>query len=66
MFGDVLDSFGTSEKDIVEAITPSVIQLIVIGIFAWIASYLYFAFLINFAERITKKTRLAYLRSILQ
>ena len=64
LFGDVIDEFGGS-TDIVEAIRPIVIELLVIGAFIWLTSYFYFAFLVIMSERLGRKTRVAYLKAIL-
>jgi hypothetical protein len=65
LMGDIVDNYG-SKTDIVDLIAPIALQLTVIGIFIWVTSYFYFAFLVIMSERIGKKTRQAYLRSILQ
>ena len=64
LFGDIVDSFG-GNTDIVEAIKPIAIELVVIGGIIWVTSYFYFAFLVIVSERLGKKTRIAYLRAIL-
>jgi ATP-binding cassette, subfamily B (MDR/TAP), member 1 len=64
LFGDIVDDFG-SKFDIVEAIRPMAIELVIIGAFIWLTSYLYFVFLVIVSERIGKKTRVAYLKAIL-
>ena len=65
LFGDVVDSFGKN-FDIVAAIRPIAIELTIIGAFIWLTSYFYFAFLVMVSERIGRKTRVAYLKAILQ
>ena len=42
------------------------IELVAIGGGIWITSYTYFAACIVMSERITKKTKVAYLRAILK
>ena len=37
-----------------------------IGLFIWVTTYLYFTFLVIMSERVGRKTRVAYLRAILQ
>ena len=49
----------------VEALKPTVITLAVIGGIIWVVTYLYFVMLVILAERIGKKTRVAYLKAIL-
>jgi hypothetical protein len=64
LFGDITDEFGKS-YDIVDAIRPIAIELTVIGLFIWLTSYFYFAFLVIMSERVGMKTRVAYLKAIL-
>lgn len=45
---------------------PLCLILTIIGGVVWVTSYLYYVFLIIMSERIGKKTRVAYLRSILK
>lgn len=60
-----MDSFGKN-FDIVEAIKPIAIELLIIGVFIWVTSYFYFAFLVIMSERVGRATRVAYLRAILR
>jgi len=64
LFGDIVDKFG-SNGNIVDAVRPIAIELTLIGVFIWITSYLYFAFLVMMSERLGRKTRVAYLKAIL-
>jgi len=41
----------------VDLIGPIALELTIIGIFIWVTSYFYFAFLVIMSERIGKKTR---------
>lgn len=45
---------------------PLALMLTAIGGVMFVTSYLYFVFLVIMSERIGKKTRVAYLRSILK
>jgi ATP-binding cassette, subfamily B (MDR/TAP), member 1 len=65
LFGDITDEFGNS-FDIVDAIRPIAIELCIIGGVVWVTSYFYFVLLVIMSERIGMKTRVAYLRAILQ
>jgi ABC-type multidrug transport system fused ATPase/permease subunit len=69
LIGDVIDSFGTSATDPDEALrTISLMSLIftLVGIVIWITSYVSYAFLLIFSERIARKTRIKYLEAILR
>jgi ATP-binding cassette, subfamily B (MDR/TAP), member 1 len=65
LFGDIVDEFG-GDKDIVEVIRPVAIELVIIGAIIWVTSYFYFTFLVMVSERLGRKTRIAYLKAILQ
>jgi ATP-binding cassette subfamily B (MDR/TAP) protein 1 len=70
IFGDVINSFGNpdldSNSDFIAPFRKLSIELTVIGVGIWITSYLYFTSCIILSERIGKKTKVAYLRSILK
>ena len=66
LFGDIVVNFTDPSTSIVDAINPLCMQLLIIGGVMFASSYFYFVFLVIMAERITKKTRVAYLRSILK
>jgi ATP-binding cassette subfamily B (MDR/TAP) protein 1 len=68
LFGDIVvnfTSFTDPSHSIVDAINPLCVRLLMIGGIMFVASYFYYVFLVILAERIAKKTRVAYLRSIL-
>jgi ABC-type multidrug transport system fused ATPase/permease subunit len=65
LFGDIVDEFGDI-KNIVDTIRPLAIELLIIGAIIWITSYFYFTFLVIVSERLGRKTRIAYLKAILQ
>ena len=48
-----------------DALRPTVITLAIIGGVIWLFTYMYFVQLVILAERIGKKTRVAYLNAIL-
>jgi ATP-binding cassette, subfamily B (MDR/TAP), member 1 len=66
LFGDIINDFGTPGSKISDTINPLALQMTIIGGVMFVTSYLYFVFLVIMAERIGKKTRVAYLRSILK
>ena len=66
IFGDIINSFGPNSKNVVDAMRPIAIQMTAIGLFIWVTTYLYFTFLVIMSERVGRKTRVAYLRAILQ
>ena len=65
LFGDIINTFQDGSTTMVEALKPTVITLAVIGGIIWVVTYLYFVMLVILAERIGKKTRVAYLKAIL-
>ncbi len=66
IFGDIINSFGPNSLNVVDKITPIAIQMTAIGGFIWLTTYLYFTFLVIMSERVGRKTRVAYLKAILQ
>lgn len=68
LFGDIADSFeGHMEpKDILAKITNVSKILTFIGLAVWLGSYLFFTFLVIVSERVGLKTKVEYLKSILQ
>lgn len=67
LMGNIIDSFAnTHATTVFEAVRPTIIAMVSIGGFIWIVTYVYFVSLVIMAERITKKTRVAYLRAILK
>ena len=66
LFGNIINSFGPNEKDVLSVIRPISIQFACIGVAIWILTYVYYTFLIVVSEKIGKKTKVAYLKSILQ
>ena len=67
LIGYILDSFSPDvpqdEKD--DTINLMSLIFVLIGLGSWILSFFYYTAFIVFSERIIKKTRLHYLRSIL-
>jgi ABC-type multidrug transport system fused ATPase/permease subunit len=68
LLGNIIDSFSVPGQttSIFEAVRVTVIAMVSIGAFIWFVTYIYFVSLVIMAERITKKTRVAYLRAILR
>lgn len=65
LFGSITNSFTDPTESITDKINPLALQMTIIGGVMFLTAYLYFVFLVIMAERIAKKTRVAYLRSIL-
>ncbi len=65
IFGDIVNTFGPSQKDIVSQMGPISLTMIYIGLAIWATTYLYFTFLVIMSERVGKKTRVAYLKAVL-
>jgi ATP-binding cassette, subfamily B (MDR/TAP), member 1 len=65
LFGDIVDSFGPGSSDIIGSISLICLVMTVIGVGIWITGYIYVTSLAIMAERVGKKTRVAYLRSVL-
>ena len=66
LFGDIVVNFTDPTKSIADSINPLALQLTIIGGVMMATSYIYFVFLVIMAERIGKKTRVAYLNAILK
>lgn len=66
LFGDIVVNFTDPSQSIVDAINPLALKLVIIGGVMFASSYFYYVFLVIMSERITKKTRVAYLRAILR
>lgn len=64
LFGDIVNSF--SEGSILDNIKPTCLEFTIIGTAIWITSYFYYALLVIMAENVGQKTRVAYLKGILQ
>lgn len=65
LMGDIINSFTDGATNMVEVVKPMVIVLACIGAFIWVVTYVYFVSLVIMAERVAKKTRVAYLKAIL-
>lgn len=68
LIGDIIDSFNptTKPEDMLDTISTMCLIFTCVGIAVWIFSYLDYCFLLMFSERIARKTRIAYLESILK
>ena len=66
LYADIIDIFVDEEKDkVLQSVKNTVKLLCYIGIGVWIMSYLYFTLLGIFSERIAKKIRIAYFKSLI-
>jgi hypothetical protein len=67
LFGNIADTFegGMNKEKILEAISQVSLILSIIGGVILLGSYLFYLFLTIASERIGAKTRVAYLKSIL-
>ena len=63
IFGDIINSFG---GDALSSIKSSCLDMVLIGGGVWVSSYFYYACLVIMAERVGRKTKVAYLRSLLK
>lgn len=69
IIGDIIDSFNinsTSLDDMMDTVSFMSMLFTVIGIAIWILTYVSYAFLLMFSERVAKKTRVKYLECILK
>jgi len=66
LMGDVVVNFTDPTKSLSDAINPLALKFTIIGGVMFATSYLYFVFLVILAERIGKKTRVAYLSAVLK
>lgn len=66
LWGNIVNGFMPGENtSILDSIRPVSIQFTCIGAAIWVTTYIYFTFLVMVSERISKKTKVAYLRAIL-
>ena len=65
LLGDILNAFEGEGGSLTEAIKPTILTFVGVGIAAWILTYVYYIFLVILAQRIGRKTKVAYFRSIL-
>jgi len=63
IFGDIINQFGDAAID---SINQSCLYMALIGVGIWITSYFYYACLVIMAERVGKRTKIAYLTSLLR
>lgn len=63
--GDVMVNFTDPNLDLVEGIRPVLFRFVGVGFAMFLTAYFYYICLAIMAERIGKKTRVAYLRAIL-
>ena len=60
-----MDSFGPTSTDIIGSISIICLAMALIGSGMWLVCYIYVASLVTMAENVTRRTRVAYLRSVL-
>jgi ABC transporter transmembrane region len=65
LLGDVMINFTDPNVDLVVGIRPVIFRFIGVGCAMFVTGYFYYIFLAIMAERIGKKTRVAYLKAIL-
>mmetsp|Transcript_9452 Transcript_9452/g.8989 ORF Transcript_9452/g.8989 Transcript_9452/m.8989 type:complete len:86 (-) Transcript_9452:34-291(-) len=63
VFGNLINDFGDAAID---AINKSCLYMVLLGAGIWVATYCYYVCFVILAERIGRKTKVAYLRSLLQ
>lgn len=66
IFGDIINSFGGSGSSALDAIKKQCLDMTLIGGGVWVTSYFYYWTLVVMAENVGRKTRVAYLRALLQ
>src|SRR5690606_5694226 len=64
LYGNIINAFA-DEKNMLDSVRDLALILIYIGLAIWASSYIYFTCSMILAERLGKKTRVAYLRAIL-
>jgi hypothetical protein len=66
MFADIVDTFVEQQTNmIMQSVQETVILLCYVGLAVWLLSYLYFTILALASERIARKTRVAYFKSLI-
>lgn len=69
LIGNVIDSFDpfkTSPEEMLDTISYMSLIFTCVGFAIWFTSYVNYAFLLMFSERIAKKTRTKYVEAILR
>ena len=67
LIGNIIDSFNptNSPDSTLDTINRMSLIFTLIGLAIWVTSYTMYSFLLIFSERVARKTRTAYLKSIL-
>lgn len=65
LLGDVMVNFTDPNIDLLEGIKPVIYRFVGVGCGMFLSAYFYYIFLAIMAERIGKKTRVAYFKAIL-
>jgi ABC-type multidrug transport system fused ATPase/permease subunit len=69
LFGNIVDSFDSNTNDLdqmISGVKRMCWILCLIGGFIWIVTYVYYTCLLIFSERVTKKTKVEYVKAILK
>lgn len=68
LLGSIIDSFAVIDPTLTvfDAVKVTIIAMSSIGLFIWLVTYINYVSLVIMAERIAKKTRVAYLQAILK
>lgn len=71
LFGNAIDTFTDLTKPhaiqhMLDTVRRIALIFTAVGVGVWFTSYIYFAFLLIFAQRVMRKMRLAYLKAILE
>jgi hypothetical protein len=66
LLGDIVVNFTDPRISMLDAVRPVIIRFLIVGAIMFVSGYLYFVLLSIMAERIGKKTRVAYLSAILR
>ena len=68
LIGNVIDSFKptSTPADTLKTINLMSLIFTLVGVAVWVASYIMYSFLLLASERVIKKTRTEYLKSILK
>jgi ATP-binding cassette subfamily B (MDR/TAP) protein 1 len=66
LYGNIINAFGSDSADsMIDEISKLALILTVIGAIIWLTTYIYFVCGMILSERIGRKTKVAYLRAIL-
>ncbi len=66
LLGDIIVNFTDPKISMLDAVRPVIIRFAIVGAIMFLTGYSYFVLLSVMAERIGKKTKVAYLQAILR